>query len=156
MSLVNELLRSKYENLTLYCHNLGGYDIVFILNILYKYNDTINYVKNEKESLNNHKYIVSCTLREDKIIKVKISKGGNSFIILDSYAMLPNKLTKLGKDFDVPTLKAIFSYKFATANNLLYKGAMPSIDNYENLTKEEYDSMFVGIQKEGGNNPSIN
>lgn len=48
LSLVDELLRPKYENITFYCHNLGGYDIVFILNILYKFNDKINYVRNEK------------------------------------------------------------------------------------------------------------
>lgn len=58
--------------------------------------------------------------------------------------MLPSTLAKLGKDFDVPTLKSKFPYKFATTDHLFYEGAMPSIDNYENLTKEEYDSMFVG------------
>lgn len=141
LSLVDELLRSKYENVTFYCHNLGGYDIVFILNILYKYNDRID---SEKEPLNNNKYNVYCTLREDKIIKVKIKKANNSFVILDSYAMLPSNLAKLGKDFDVPTLKSVFPYKFATADHLFYEGAKPSIDNYENLSKEEYDTMFVG------------
>lgn len=58
--------------------------------------------------------------------------------------MLPSTLAKLGKDFDVPTLKSIFPYKFATADHLFYEGAMPTIDNYENITKEEYDNMFVG------------
>lgn len=32
--LVNELLKSKYTNVTFYCHNLGGFDVVFILNTL--------------------------------------------------------------------------------------------------------------------------
>ena len=144
LSLVDELLRSKYENITFYCHNLGGYDIVFILSILYNYNDTISYVRNEKEPVNNHKYKIYCTLREDKIIKVKISKGAYSLIILDSYAMLPNKLSKLGEDFEVAILKSKFPYKFATTDHLFYEGVMPSIDNYEDITKEEYDSMFVG------------
>ena len=45
--LVDELLRSKYGNVTFYCYNLGGYNIVFILNILYYYNDNIIYVRNE-------------------------------------------------------------------------------------------------------------
>ena len=39
LALVNELLRSKYSNVTFYCHNLGGYDIVFILSTLYAFND---------------------------------------------------------------------------------------------------------------------
>ena len=111
---------------------------------MYNYNDTISYVRNEKEPLNNHKYKVNCNLREDKIIKVKISKGANSFIILDSYVMLANKLSKLGEDFDVPVLKSKFPYMFATTDHLFYEAVMPSIDNYEDITKEEYDSMFVG------------
>lgn len=143
--LVNELLRSKYENITFYCHNLGGYDIVFILNTLYNYNDKVSYVINEKEALNNIRYKVSCTLREDKIIKVKISKGVNSLIILDSYAMLPNKLSKLGKDFDVPTLKSKYPYKFATADHLFYEGVMPSIDYYDNITRKNMIVCLLAI-----------
>lgn len=29
LSLVNELIRPKYDKVTFYCHNLGGYYIVF-------------------------------------------------------------------------------------------------------------------------------
>lgn len=69
-------MRTKYSNVTFYCNNLGGYDIVFILSTLYAYND-----KNPED-----KYRISCLLRDDKILKVSISKGRNSFTILDSYA----------------------------------------------------------------------
>lgn len=133
MSLVNELLRSKYSGVTFYCHNLGGYDIVFILKVLYTYND------NNPED----KYRISCILRDDKIIKVKISKNKNSLTILDSYAMLDANLHKLGKDFEVATIKSIFPYKFAVADNLFYEGTMPSIDYSENITEEKYKSMFL-------------
>ena len=50
--------------------------------------------------------------------------------------MLPDKLTKLGDNFYVPTLKSKFPYKFAIADHLFYEGTMPSIDNYEDLTRE--------------------
>lgn len=32
--MINEMLRSKYSNITFYAHNLGGYDIIFILKIM--------------------------------------------------------------------------------------------------------------------------
>lgn len=35
------MLRSKYSNITFYCHNMAGYDIVFILKILYDFNDSV-------------------------------------------------------------------------------------------------------------------
>lgn len=54
--MVNELLRPKYDGITFYCHNLGGYDIVSILKGLYVYND-----QNSKD-----KYKISCILRDDK------------------------------------------------------------------------------------------
>ena len=78
MSLIDELLRSKYANIIFYCHNLGGYDIVFILNKLLAYNDNINYVSNINESKDNHKYLIDCKLRNKDIIKIKISKASSS------------------------------------------------------------------------------
>lgn len=126
--LVNELLISKHSNVTFYCHNLGGFDVVFILNTLYKYNDSIKVVINKDETLKDHKYTITSVLRDDKNIRVKISKGKNSFTILDSYAILPDKLINLGKNFGVATIKSKFPYKFAIEYHLFYVGAIPSIN----------------------------
>lgn len=133
LNLVNELLRTKYSNVTFYCHNLGGYDIVFILSTLYTYND------NNPED----KYNISCLLRDDKILKVKVTKDRNSFIILDSYAMLPSKLRDLGNNFGVSTIKSEFPYKFAIEENLFYEGDIPSIDYYQGISTDLYNSMGV-------------
>ena len=133
LSLVDELLRPKYNNIIFYCHNLGGFDIVFILNTLYKYNDDIN---------NIQKYKISPILRDDKIIKVKISKGKHSFSILDSYSMLTSSLAKLGKSFEVDTLKSYFPYKFSTKDHLFYKGDTPNVIYYENISLEEYNKLY--------------
>lgn len=59
---MDELLRSKYSNITFYCHNLGGYDIVFILKVLLDFNEA-----NPK-----NKYNINSTLRDDKIIRVRL------------------------------------------------------------------------------------
>lgn len=119
-------MRPKYSNVTFYCDNLGGFYIVFILKVLYTYNDDNT----------DDRYVISCLLRDDKIIKVKISKTILIFTILDSYAVLPDKLIKLGENFEVATMKSQLSYKFATQGNLFYVGAIPSIDCYENITEQ--------------------
>ena len=56
----------------------------------------------------NDKYVISCVLRDEKVIKVDISKNFNNLTILDSYAMLPETLAKLGDNFNVVTLKSKF------------------------------------------------
>lgn len=133
LDLVNELLRPRYEKVKFYCHNLGGFDIVFILKVLFTYND------NNPDD----KYKVSSMLRNEKILKVKITKGKHSFTILDSYAMMPDKLINLGKDFEVATIKTPFPYKFAIQDHLFYEGDLPTIDYYGDITLKEYDSLSV-------------
>lgn len=134
LTMVNELLRPKYSNVTFYCDNFGGYDSVFILKVLYEYNDNYPYKK----------YKIDCILRDSKIIKVKISRDGNSLTILDSYPMLSDKLITLGENFEVATLKSKFPYKFLIQDNLFYEGNTPSIDYYEDITKDEYNALNIG------------
>lgn len=95
--MIDELLRAKYSNITFYCHNLGGYDVVFLISVLEQYND---------------KYKLEHVFRNSKILKLKISKGKNSVTILDSLAMLTNNLATLGKNYEVNTLKSKFPYSF--------------------------------------------
>jgi hypothetical protein len=131
LDMVDELLRPKYNKISFYCHNLSGYDIVFILKILYTFNDQ-----------NIDKYKISCILRNDKIIKVTISKGKNSFSIMDSYTMLSNSLEKLSESFEVTTKKTTFPYTFSVEKNIFfYKGNTPDYVYYESITKKDYDSM---------------
>lgn len=42
---------------------------------------------------------------------------------------------------DVYNLKSVFPYKFANHKNLFYIGDKPSIEYYEDITKEYYDSI---------------
>jgi FKBP-type peptidyl-prolyl cis-trans isomerase 2 len=63
-------MRKKYHNITFYCHNLAGYDIVFILKVLSIYNDN-----------NKDEYNISSVLRNNKIIKATISKGANTLTL---------------------------------------------------------------------------
>ena len=65
LDLVNELLRSKYSNITFYIYNLSGYDIVYVLHILLTYN------RNYKDN----KYKLDYLLRDTSIIKFSVEKG---------------------------------------------------------------------------------
>ena len=38
LDFINELLRSKYSKINFYCHNLGDFDVVFLLRVLIHYN----------------------------------------------------------------------------------------------------------------------
>ncbi len=106
LSTIDELLRSKYSDITFYCHNLGGYDVVFILKILYDYNESI--------LDNDLKYKIFPILRDDKIIKLTIKKGKYSLTILDSYCILNNNFRDLCVDFGIDIGKSLFPYKFST------------------------------------------
>lgn len=109
LKLVYELLRPKYEKIKFYCHNLGGYDVVFILKVLSDYNDSQDKTK--------YKYGINCVFRDDKILRITISKTiektKNVFSISDSYSILNNSLYKLSVDFKVPTIKGIFPHDFS-------------------------------------------
>ena len=84
LKLVNELLRSKYNKIRFYYHNLGGYDIVFILKILY--------IFNEKTTKDSDKYKIYLTLKENRMLKCVISKNKNNLVLMDSYPILPKNL----------------------------------------------------------------
>lgn len=86
--MVNQLLTIKYNNITFYSQNLGGYDIIFILGTLYAYNEN-------KED----KYDIKERVRDGKIIKIRTDKGKISFTIKDSYCILNDNLKELGKSF---------------------------------------------------------
>lgn len=131
LEMVNELLRSKYSKIKFYCHNLGGYDIVFILKILNEYNEN-----------NVDKYDLSTILRDDVIIKITIRKNSNKLEIVYSYCILTSSLSNLGKDFETKIRKTYFPYKFSTEQNLFYIGDTPSISFYKDIPKEEYNKLF--------------
>ena len=148
LNVVNELLRSRYSVITaFYCHNLGGFDIVFLLKALYRYNDNLklkeNLLSKEDKETKETPYKIKCILRDDKIIDIKVTRNKESFTIKDSYPMLPGSLSKLGKSFDVATIKSDFPYLFATEDNLFYTGFMPKKQYYnESLSDESYNAMF--------------
>lgn len=137
ITMIDELLRRKYNGITFYCHNLAGYDIVFILKALFDYN-------NDNKDTDTNPYIIDCILRKDSVIKVTISKKVESrlykLVIVDSYAMLNSSLKDLCKSFNTSYEKGNFPYNFSTKENLFYIGNKPDISLY-NISLEEYNNI---------------
>lgn len=109
LQFIDKLLRSKYSKIRWYCHNLGGYDIVFILKVLFLFNDKVDEVNSilpqNKQPL--QKYIIRLILKDNVTLKCVVSKGNKSVVMLDSYPILNKSLDKLGKDFGVKPLKGV-------------------------------------------------
>jgi hypothetical protein len=80
ITFINELLRSKYSNIRFYCHNLGGYSIVFLLKIIYTFNENI--------SDETKKYKITLTLRDNKGLKCVISRGKQHVVLIYSFPIL--------------------------------------------------------------------
>jgi hypothetical protein len=130
--MIDEILRSKYSDIIFYCHNLGGFDSIFILKIL-----------NDHNERNNIKvYKTDEILRDGKIIKLTIKKGNKSVVLLDSYCMLTTSLDQLAKDFGVSTTKSVFPYGFSNHSNIFYKGDTPDYSYYKDITLDYYKTLY--------------
>lgn len=132
LKLIDELLRSKYSKTTFYCHNLGGFDIYFLIKVLVDYNN-----KNKED-----KYVLSFNFRDNVILRITIRKGENKLTIQDSYTILNSSLRDLGKSFGCDFNKSYFPYKFSLENNLFYIGNTPDKVYYEGISQTEYDKLY--------------
>ena len=65
-------------------------------------------------------------------------------MLIDSYPILPKKLSVLAEDFHVETMKSIFPYEFSLQDNLFYRGCTPPMNyyNYKEISYDEYFKLF--------------
>lgn len=127
-------MRPEYEDITFYCHNLSGYDVIFIVNVINKYNENTDI---------DNQYKLEPLLRDSKIIKLTIKKGKRKVTLTDSLCILTSSLAKLGKDFEVQVQKSFFPYKFSIKQNLFYVGPTPSIDYYNGISLDKYNNIKI-------------
>lgn len=66
----------------------------------------------------------------------------SSLVIKDSYPLLNSSLERLGKDFNVETLKGIYPYSFSKKDNLFYVGETPDLCFYNNVSEKDYYEMY--------------
>lgn len=138
LEFLTEILKDKYNKHKFYCHNLGGFDVVFILRVILDYNDKVDVPD---------RYEINCIFRDNKIIKLEISKNisgrKHKVTFVDSYCMLPSSLASLCKSYEIDTVKGIFPYKFSKYNNLFYVGNTPDIEYYTNISDKDYKDIYT-------------
>lgn len=83
LSFIDEIMRPKYENITFYCHNLAGYDVIFIVSVINKFNENADI---------DNQYQLEPLLRDSKIIKLTIKKGKRKVTLTDSLCILTSSL----------------------------------------------------------------
>lgn len=136
----NCLLTDKYNGYTFYVHNLSEFDIYFILPTL----NRINQVYPNKFEFKN-----GLVFRDAKIISMKIStkvqteKSSKVYSIklVDSLKLLNSSLDNLCKTFNTNVQKSYFPYNFVKKDTLFYVGDKPSIEYYEHIDKNVYNSI---------------
>lgn len=140
LDMIFEMLRDKYKGIIFYCHNLGRFDILYILRILLYYNDTPEGQENP--------FKFGFGLRKNVILQIIIKRKNkntnknDTVTIIDSYPILTNSLAKLCSDFNVDTHKDIFPHLFSNENTLFYIGNTPDINYYKHIDLDTYNSMY--------------
>lgn len=136
INCINEMLRPKYKGVTFYAHNLGKFDVVFIIKALLEHN----------ELNNSEDYKLETVCRDDIILKLKIKHGSDSVIILDSYRILTDNLKSLCVKYKVDVIKGDFPHKFANKDTLFYVGQTPNLNYYPStLELDEYKALYKEV-----------
>lgn len=136
ITCINEMLRSKYSGITFYAHNLGKFDVVFIIKALLEHNK----LKGSED------YKLETVCRDDIILKLKIKKESDSVTILDSYRILTDNLKDLCVKYEVDVIKGDFPHKFANSNTLFYIGQTPNLNYYSStLDKQQYKALYKEV-----------
>nr|YP_010833251.1 hypothetical protein QLP03_mgp070 [Agaricus bitorquis]WFG53998.1 hypothetical protein [Agaricus bitorquis] len=100
---------------TLYAHNLGRFDSIFILKSLVKLG-----------------YDIKAKWKENDILSIKITDKDRKINVKlkDSIKMVPTSLDKMLKTFNCNVTKGIFPHKFVNEHTLKYVGPKPEIIYY--------------------------
>jgi len=117
-SAIVDICTRKYKNYKIYLHNFSKFDGYFLVKYLSK--------------------IGSCDpiIHKGKIITLKFNYNNYNIVFKDSYLLLPSSLRKLGKSFNVESLKGFFPYALSDIN---YKGIVPEFKYFNNVSIEDYN-----------------
>jgi DNA polymerase type B, organellar and viral len=124
ITALKSIMIRKYNKTNVYIHNMGKFDIIFLLKYLVK--------------LGKIKPII----HNDRFISIKFNYGKNNEYQIefrDSLLILLQSLAKLCKSFKVENSKSIFPYLFVNENNLDYIGQVPDFKYFDKISKNEYN-----------------
>jgi hypothetical protein len=123
----NILNNNKLNNYTIYAHNLGRFDSLFII----------------KSLVLNKDIKISPIWKDNSILSLTINYLNIKFIILDSIQLIPGSLDSLLKSFNSKFKKGYFPYSFVNPNNLFYIGDKPNKEFYKNISEPEYNLIPI-------------
>lgn len=150
ITMVLDILTSKYKNYTFYTHNFGKFDGYFILDSLTRLKTYLNDLELQGTGVTSqNEFKLSTIIKDDNtVVSLKIGykfeKGENkkaelkTLNIFDSCLMIPGTLRSLAKAFNCDTNKGFFPHKFVSSETLNYTGNIPSRDYFDDLSNEEY------------------
>jgi len=125
-NFINQLLTfftNDSNIITVYAHNLSGFDGILLLKHLLSYGKV-------KPLLFNGKLMS---------IKLKLNVEGHknkTIIFKDSYQLLPLSLRKLCEAFNIQIGKGYFPFLL---NDIFYKGVLPKLEYWTGITLKEYE-----------------
>jgi|ERR1700688_980520 hypothetical protein len=132
--MINDCLKSifirKYNGYNVYIHNLGKFDIIFLLKYIVKLVQIQPVIHNGR--------IISLTMNYGEELKYRIE-------FKDSYLILLNSLNRLSKAFSVSNPKSLFPHLFVNKNNLNYIGEVPNFEYFIKVSKNEYQDYKKGF-----------
>jgi DNA polymerase type B, organellar and viral len=120
----------NHNNYTWYAHNLGGFDAVFILKILFA-----NYNKPKVQFKDGKPLSINVRFTNKDSNKTKI------IVFKDSYKIQPLSIRKLIKANDITTKKLYFPYFFMRTDNINYEGILPDKLFFDNIPELEYKKI---------------
>ena len=125
--------KANSNSITVYAHNLSGFDGILLMKHCLSFGQ------------------VDPLLHNGKLISIKLKLNiigykSKTVIFKDSFLLLPLSLRKLCSAFNVINPKGYFPFKFT---NIFYKGLLPLIEYWKDITQMEYDSLH--LQFPGGN-----
>jgi hypothetical protein len=126
-------LFSLKKPITMYIHNGGNFDLVFLM----------NHFVTLKEKLGIEFNVI---YKDGAILSLEMETKTSKIIVRDSYKMLNSSLAKLAKIFEVSEVKGAFPFDFVNADNFNYVGDIPeykyfAFNGKPIITLEEYNIL---------------
>lgn len=122
---LNLFLDDKLKGYTIYAHNLGRFDSIFIL----------------KSLILMENVEVIPLWKDNAIISLTITYQDFKIVLLDSLQMFKGSLDSILKSFNCKTQKGQFPYKFVNKDNLYYIGDKPNLKDFKNITELDYNNI---------------
>jgi hypothetical protein len=128
-AFIEQLLSKTFSSnnlLTVYAHNLSGFDGIFLMKHL------LSFGKVEPLLFNN------------KLMSIKFkTDSGKTVVFKDSYLLLPLSLRTLCSAFNISMPKSFFPFNLSDIN---YTGVFPQFEYWTGISQAVYDSIKLGYK----------